>query len=123
VFGLLAGYLRQVEKMHRQQRELSASQLQLVETQQAYFALHIKHSTTEALMQQFQTQATHLAEAHAKLRQAEASLHTTNEQATAREQELQRLVVFLKDEIKASEAQVNELKELLKQRTEIKPAE
>jgi hypothetical protein len=112
-----------MEHSLQQQRELAASQLQLAETQQAFYALQMKPIPTQELEQRLQAQSQQLAESQRKLESTEKSLLATSEQATAREQELQRLVVFLKDEIKASETQINDLKQMLKARIEIKKAD
>ncbi len=123
VLVLLAGFMLVVQRLREQQRELAASQLQLAETQQAYFALQMKPDLTQGLAQRLETQTSQLSTLQQKLGRAEVSLRQSKEHASAREQELQKLVGFLKDEIKASEAQMTELKQLLNQRLEIKKAE
>ena len=103
--------------------ELAASQLQLAQTQQAYFALQMKPDQTGALAQRLEAQSAQLSGLQGKLKSAEIALRNSTDQASAREQELQKLVGFLKEEIKASEAQLADLKQLLKQRLEVKKAE
>jgi uncharacterized protein HemX len=120
---VLGAAMATMQHFRQQQRELAASQLQLAETQQAFYALQLKPDSTAALEARLHEQSQQLTAFQRKLQDTERGLRSTSEQATAREQDLQRLVAFLKDEIKASEAQINDLKQMLKARVEIKKAE
>lgn len=95
-------------------------------------------STLHSLMQE--RNATRASDAHARLQddldkhqkrlqeitqqltRTATELQQVSAQSSAREQELQKLIAFLKDEIKASEAQIELLQNALSSKLEVRKA-
>ena len=104
--------------MRQQRQALAAAQAELELARQDRVNLEAHRQQLGLWQQQLQHQTQQMQQLQSQFDHARDELRGVKEISTAREMELEKLVTFLKSEMEAAEAQVEELKKLLGTRQE-----
>lgn len=111
-----------IREMNFQRDARVSLEAQLVVAKQEHHDLETHRAQLGVWQQQLEIQTLETRKLQSKLVNAMSELQGVKEKSTAREQELVKLVAFLKEEIEASELQIQQLQQSLGVRPVIRRA-